>query len=196
MSKLIKTLFIMAISATVAMPIPAQTMHELWAEMPDSITVYLDSDMRRQMLDIADMGLVSPIKNKLAQQSSIDSIAADYIRVSMSASKRLEMGLIKTEDGDTCIIMLSTFIGDKISETDVSLFNCKWEKIGNACISPDLCLADSVSEASDEDDTILVTVEARLSMPDSLVLVPKVFRGNPVSYLATKKVKISSLKIK
>jgi len=196
MNKLTELLSSAVLLALCATPISAQNMRELWLDMPDSLTVYLDNNMRSQMLDIADMGVSSPTKNMLGQQSSIDSIASDYISVSMSASKRVEMGLIRQENGDTCIIMLSTFIGDKVSETTVSLFNRKWEKIGNACLSPDLCLVDSLTEHTDEDDPILITVEAKLSMPDSLMLSPKVFRGRPVSYLVPKKVKIGTLRLK
>ena len=105
-----KYLFIIAtLLATPLISINAQSLRDLWIQMPDSIVAYLDMNMRTEMADFYQMKMKSSSKNMLEGSSTIDSLTSDYAHVQLNSNTTLQIKKLPTEF--SFVICLNNSIG-------------------------------------------------------------------------------------
>lgn len=175
-------------------PTEARNMRELWIGMPDSLTIYLDEDIRTKMADIALIDKSMATENRFNGLSYIDSISDAYLSVIMSEAHRLEMKTLVSPKGDSCIVMLSTYNGDMLYETEASVYDLNWNKIGTCLLSTDLFQADSISGT--DDNHVASSVAAKFDGDDSLLLDIYTFPKGTNEQIAQRKIKIFDLTFK
>lgn len=193
MGKTAKRVLIFACIIINMTSVQGRSIQELWIDMPDSIAHYLNKDMRKKMIDVAMIGANKTVENLFEEPSSIDSIADGYLSVSMSASLKLELKTTINEKGDSCIVMLSTFCGDKLRETTINVYDFKWNRLFTHNLSPNLCLDESSDNVADDDNPILVSIAATFDGDDGLMLVPYYFHNSQKVKYKQRNIKLSDI---
>jgi len=173
----------------------ARDIRDLWIEMPDSLTAYLDKDMRRKMADLALLDASLSTENSMKGLSRIDSISANYLSARMSDARRIEMAIATRPLGDSCIVVLSTCAAGDMSETDVSLYDFAWNLLGSCSLSPELCIKEDVADTA-ESGLLMATVAARFCDAYTVELIPSTFPKKESEKFTQKKVKIYDLPFK
>ncbi|MBQ8047439.1 MAG: DUF3256 family protein [Prevotella sp.] len=112
-----------------SLQVSSQTLRELWMSMPSDVLVYLDNSQRKELLDYYDMGVKAEVKTLLGEEAVLDTLTANYLSLTASASSRMQMRLLPAEDGDTLICMVRTFHAPA-AESDVFLYTKSWSLIG------------------------------------------------------------------
>lgn len=178
--------------ALTIIPIEARDIRDVWINMPDSLSAYLSKEIRIKMIDLAAMDTSVYTENRFKGLSRIDSIADNYLSAKMSDAHRLEMITTVSPKGDSCIVVLSTYMAHNMQETDVLLYDMDWHQKGKCQLTPELCQNSAVEPSTDE-QTIVVTVSARFDGMDSLTLLPSIFPKKTGLSFTQNKVKISNL---
>lgn len=123
-----KYLFIIAtLLATPLISINAQSLRDLWIQMPDSIVAYLDMNIRTEMADFYQMKMKSSSKNMLEGSSAIDSLTSDYAHVQLNSNTTLQIKKLPTESSFV-ICLIKTFAAPE-PESEISFFNSSWKPI-------------------------------------------------------------------
>ena len=144
--------------------INAQSMRDLWLNMPDSIIGYMDKNSRTESLDYFNLKVKSNINNMLGETSSIDTITNDFLSATLSSAMNMTMKKLPISGKDSIICMVNTYSTSNEKESSISFFNSKWEPIKIGFTIP-----------RDSDKNIILQQE--ISSPDILMiqLQPTVF---------------------
>ena len=115
----------------------AQSMKNLFLNMPDSLVSYLDKNKRQEMVDYAEIHHSTGVANLLGGNSVIDSLSNDYLKASLTASTDLEMLVFPVKD-DSIICVVKTYkVNDGVSldstssyikESRVELYSHDWNR--------------------------------------------------------------------
>lgn len=121
----------------------AQDMKALWTNMPDDMTPYLNKAQRKEMAEFVELGVKGDTGNTLGGTSVLDTITADYLHVTLSEAKTVEMKLLKTESDSVLCMVTSLMVPEKKSQID--FYDMNWQKLDadkyiEAPYSIDLCL--------------------------------------------------------
>lgn len=108
--------------------VSACSMRDFWLHMPDTITPYLDLKLRSELVDYSRMGVQAVVKNKYGELTLIDTFINDFMQLKLSSSSTLQIKRLPSNLGDSLFCVIKTF-GDDVKESDVALFNEKWEKV-------------------------------------------------------------------
>lgn len=190
--KKMRYIIIAMLLALTIIPIEARDIRDVWIDMPDSLSAYLNKDMRKKMINLAAMDTSVYTENMFKGLSRIDSIADNYLSAKMSDSHRLEMITTINPKGDSCIVVLSTYTANNMQETSVLLYDMDWNQTKKCQLSPELCKI-SAEESAPDDKTIVVTVSARFDGRDTLTLTPSIFSKKEGLNFTQNKVKIVDL---
>lgn len=107
----------------------AQKINDLWLSMPDSMMPSVSRESRKEMLNHALLGFGRTVKNKFEEPVRIDSMATDFIRVTLSASEQWQLLLLPGESQEPVVCQVKTFYGPA-AESSITLYNKVWEKVG------------------------------------------------------------------
>lgn len=100
----------------------AQSMKNLFLNMPDSLVSYLDKNKRQEMVDYAEIHHTTGVANLLGGNSVIDSLSNDYLKASLTASTDLEMLVFPVKD-DSIICVVKTYkVNDGVSLDSTSSY--------------------------------------------------------------------------
>lgn len=105
-------------------------MREAWLSMPDSLCLYLNKNLRTELVDFVDMGVKAEVKNLMNSVSVMDTLTTDYTRVSLSEALTIELKLLPKVDADTVICLVKTYNGPA-KESLVSFYDSAWNTIAN-----------------------------------------------------------------
>jgi len=129
MQSLLKHAIIALALAAVPLAGRAQsTMRQLWAEMPDTLLPYLNRNLRQECLDFVDMGVKADVDNLVGGKTVMDTLTADYTRVTLSSAAELEMRLLPTGD-TTRIVCVVKILRAPEPESSVAFFNTAWQRL-------------------------------------------------------------------
>lgn len=103
----------------------AKSMKDLLVSMPDSLMPYLDRNLRQELPELQEMGVKAEVKNKLGENSVMDTLTADFVQVRMSRAATLQMKKLPAEQGDSVLCVVKTFAGPE-KESQVMLFDQDW----------------------------------------------------------------------
>lgn len=124
MKKLIVLVVVIALSAQVS----AKSLRDLWLCMPDSLMPVLDKNLRLEFVDLKDMGVKMDVRNLLGEDCSMDTLAADYMLLTVSKSSSCEMLLLPRSDGDSLLCVVRTFLGHE-KESEVRFYDQQWREV-------------------------------------------------------------------
>ena len=72
----------------------------MWLSQPDSIIPYLTEQTRKQLVDSTAKGEMQEVTNLFSEDTKLTALTADYLSVNLSASSKLTMKLLPTEDNN------------------------------------------------------------------------------------------------
>lgn len=102
--------------------VSAQSLREVWVEMPDSILPYLSKSQRTELADYVDMKADPAVLNSFGDSVRIERMTNNYLLVKANEVTRLEIKLL---DNNT-IALVQTWMAP-VAESKLSLFNLQWQ---------------------------------------------------------------------
>lgn len=108
----------------------AQTARDLWLSMPDSLVSLLTAAQRADMVDADNLRLGVKTTNQLGGQSEVDTLTANCLSATLTASSTLQLGVLPRTDGDTLVCLVRTYKGPQ-SESTVTFYTASWQTAGS-----------------------------------------------------------------
>ena len=113
-----------------AMNMSAQTMRQVWMDMPDEMVVYLNRSNRTELADYVEMKVDAAIGNKLGDTTRVERLTPDYIRVKLNDAHRLEMKLVSRDDGSKMVCVVNTFFGPA-ADSQIAFYDTEWHLLSD-----------------------------------------------------------------
>ena len=123
-----KKIFVLIVMACAFVHASAQSMRQIWMDMPDEIAPYLNRSNRTELADYVEMKVDAAIRNKLGDTTRVEMLTADYLRVALNASSRMEMKLLKQSDGTPLICVIRTFLGSA-ADSRMAFYDIQWQPV-------------------------------------------------------------------
>lgn len=150
--------------------VSAQSLREVWIEMPDSVLPYLSKSQRTELVDYVDMKADPAVLNAFGDSVRIERMTNNYLLVKASKVTRLEIKLL---DNNT-LALVQTWKAP-VAESKLSLFNLQWQpKEAVVVYNENIVKSDSMSEEEFADLKSLMYPrmrEYRLSAENNSLLV-------------------------
>ena len=150
--------------------VSAQSLREVWIEMPDSVLPYLSKSQRTELVDYVDMKADPAVLNAFGDSVRIERMTNNYLLVKTSKVTRLEIKLL---DNNT-LALVQTWKAP-VAESKLSLFNLQWQpKEAVVVYNENIVKPDSMSEEDFADLKSLLYPrmrEYRLSAENNLLSV-------------------------
>ena len=122
--------------------VSAQSLREVWIEMPDSVLPYLSKSQRTELVDYVDMKADPAVLNAFGDSVRIERMTNNYLLVKASKVTRLEIKLL---DNNT-LALVQTWKAP-VAESKLSLFNLQWQpKEAVVVYNENIVKSDSMSE--------------------------------------------------
>lgn len=122
--------------------VSAQSLREVWIEMPDSVLPYLSKSQRIELADYVDMKADPAVLNAFGDSVRIERMTNNYLLVKTSKVARLEIKLL---DNNT-LALVQTWKAP-VAESKLSLFNLQWQpKEAVVVYNENIVKSDSMSE--------------------------------------------------
>lgn len=112
----------------------AQNMREVFLAMPDSLQALLSRNNRMDMVDFLDNQMEAKITNRLEGQSVMDTLTADYLRITLTATSKLEMKLIQKGD-DKQVVVIHTSAGP-VKDSAMKCYTSDWKETEPLVVLP------------------------------------------------------------
>lgn len=106
----------------------AQSMRNTFADMPDSILEIMTKINRLDCIDFIENNRTAKVRNRFDGYSILDTLTADYLRLQLTATCRVEMKLLPLTDTLCCICLSRTYAGP-IEETVLNFYSSDWTPI-------------------------------------------------------------------
>lgn len=129
----IKRILLLVLIALGTTSIEAQTMRQIWIDMPDEMVPYLNQSNRTELADYVDMKVDAAIRNKLEDTTRIERLTPEYIRVKLNASHRLEMRLLQKADGSKVLCVVNTWLGPA-ADSRLSFYDTDWHQLADISV--------------------------------------------------------------
>ena len=92
-----KLLFIIILLCGAVSQMRSQEMRTIFLEAPDSVLPLLSKSYRADMVDYVDAGMTARVTNSLDGSSTLEELAADYMRLAVTASSTMQLKLLQTQ---------------------------------------------------------------------------------------------------
>ncbi len=102
--------------------VSAQSLREVWIEMPDSVLPYLSKSQRTELADYVDMKADPAVLNAFGDSVRIERMTNNYLLVKASKVTRLEIKLLDNNN----LALVQTWKAP-VAESKLSLFNLQWQ---------------------------------------------------------------------
>lgn len=111
----------------------AQTMRDVFSQMPDSLLPYLSHNNILDLIDFIESGMNSEITNSFDEQTKLLTLTADYLRLQQSGTSYIEMKLLPATESlpdstSTIVCVVSTF-GEHPKASTVKFYTSRWYPI-------------------------------------------------------------------
>lgn len=128
--------------------VSAQSMRDIWINMPDKLLPYLNKSLRTELADYVAIKANPSIQNLLGDTTSIEKLTDDYLKVNLNEGTTLQ---VKKLDNNTIAVVKSW--NNASSDSDLKLYSIDWStrKENNADVAleiekPDTMLASTYSD--------------------------------------------------
>lgn len=131
--------------------VSAQSLREVWIEMPDSILPYLSKSQRTELADYVEMKAEPAVLSTFGDSVRIERMTNNYLLLKANEATRLEIKLL---DNNT-LALVQTWMAPA-AESKLRLFNLQWQpKEAVVAYKANIVKPDSMS---DEDFSDLKTL--------------------------------------
>ena len=117
-----KKILIIICFLTCWLGISAQSLREVWIEMPDSILPYLSKSQRTELADYVEMKAEPAVLSTFGDSVRIERMTNNYLLLRANEATRLEIKLL---DNNT-LALVQTWMAPA-AESKLSLFNLQWQ---------------------------------------------------------------------
>ena len=100
----------------------AQSLREVWIEMPDSVLPYLSKSQRTELADYVEMKADPAVLNTFGDSVRIERMTKNYLLLRASNVSFLEIKLLD----DNTLALVQTWKAPA-AESKLSLFNLQWQ---------------------------------------------------------------------
>lgn len=146
-----KKILIIICFLTCCLGVSAQSLREVWIEMPDSILPYLSKSQRTELADYVEMKAEPAVLSTFGDSVRIERMTNNYLLLKANEATRLEIKLL---DNNT-LALVQTWMAPA-AESKLSLFNLQWQpKEAVVAYKANIVKPDSMS---DEDFSDLKTL--------------------------------------
>lgn len=146
-----KKILIIICFLTCWLGVSAQSLREVWIEMPDSILPYLSKSQRTELADYVEMKAEPAVLSTFGDSVRIERMTNNYLLLKANEATRLEIKLL---DNNT-LALVQTWMAPA-AESKLSLFNLQWQpKEAVVAYKVNIVKPDSMS---DEDFSDLKTL--------------------------------------
>ena len=146
-----KKILIIICFLTCWLGVSAQSLREVWIEMPDSILPYLSKSQRTELADYVEMKAEPAVLSTFGDSVRIERMTNNYLLLRANEATRLEIKLL---DNNT-LALVQTWMAPA-AESKLSLFNLQWQpKEAVVAYKANIVKPDSMS---DEDFSDLKTL--------------------------------------
>jgi hypothetical protein len=109
-------------------------MAELFRQMPDSLTPYLSTNSRLDLVDFMEAGMKSEVANLLDGKTQMTALTPDSLSISMSGVMRLDMKCYtdpQAADGSNVRIRVTHtyLLDDHLSDVITEVYSADWQKL-------------------------------------------------------------------
>lgn len=115
-------------------------IRELWIHMPDTMTAYIDSLTKREMINFYDNNVGFASANFFGSNTWIDTISNGYMSVNMSETMTMQIRVLTKTDSTQMICMVRTYSpNDAVTdgaennaadgESDITFFTDNWQAL-------------------------------------------------------------------
>lgn len=173
-----KKVFTISLLLLIAMSIEAQSLRDIWINMPDTIVPYLNESKRTQLVDNIETGNRSVIDNLLTDSTEITMISANYLSVSLNSSVVMEIKLLENRDGGMTVCVVTTYKAPS-AESTIAFYDMQWQRMPSSLMRPVVAAslmkcADGMSEEEFEEVSLLLDpklIELHLSESDNTLTI-------------------------
>ena len=102
--------------------VSAQSLREVWIEMPDSILPYLSKSQRTELADYVEMKAEPAVLSTFGDSVRIERMTNNYLLLKANEATRLEIKLL---DNNT-LALVQTWMAPA-AESKLSFFNLQWQ---------------------------------------------------------------------
>ena len=102
---------------------------DVFMAIPDSLLPLLTERTRHHLVDFYQSHIEAKMRNRLGEYVRLDTLAADYLHLTLSASSEVAMKLLSTQT-DTLVCMIQT-VNASVTDSRVKFFTKKWQSVGN-----------------------------------------------------------------
>lgn len=148
-------------------------IRDVFKQMPDSLVGYLSENNRLDMIDFIDSRMPAEVENALGGTSRLDTLTADYLKLTLTPASVVEMRLLPYTMGGSStagtLLCVVTTYGDSIRESEVRFYTTGWKSVADIDnpLSPDnvrrYAVSDSLVAGMGLDAVEDVAAEASLS---------------------------------
>lgn len=110
-------------------PCHAQSMKDLFKEMPDSLCPLLTHNDRLDFIDYLASSMKAEVKNRLGGKSEMTAITDNYVHIHMTQSSEQEYKLLPYKDGNVICEVRRICINDSVSNSTLHFYSTKWERL-------------------------------------------------------------------
>jgi hypothetical protein len=112
----------------------AQTLKDVFKQMPDSLMPYLSANNRLDFIDFMDSNMKAEVTNLTGGTSEMTALTDDSLSIRMSDALRVDMLLLNLDEPvDTIrqvIVFVETFLSDSIyGESVCKTFSLDWQPV-------------------------------------------------------------------
>ena len=112
----------------------AQTLKDVFKQMPDSLMPYLSANNRLDFIDFMDSNMKAEVTNQTGGTSEMTALTDDSLSIRMSDALRVDMLLFDLDEPvDTIrqvIVFVETFLSDSIYGESVNkTFSLDWQPV-------------------------------------------------------------------
>lgn len=108
--------------------VQAQTLRELFINMPDSICLLLTKNDRADFADFLDSKMRAQVKNKFGKQSEMKALTEDYLLLETTSASNLQMKLLPVNDSVDVIFVVETYKGPA-NDSHLTVYSTSWKEL-------------------------------------------------------------------
>ena len=129
-----KKVILILLTGLVQLAAQAQDMREVFIDMPDSLQALLTRNNRMDMLDFLDSKMEAKVTNRLEGETVMDTLTADYLKITLTRNTVLEMKLI--ERGEEKVIAVLHTTAGPVKDSFLQFYTADWKEAENLMEMP------------------------------------------------------------
>ena len=142
-----KLLFIIILLCGAVSQMRSQEMRTIFLEAPDSVLPLLSKSYRADMVDYVDAGMTARVTNSLDGSSTLEELAADYMRLAVTASSTMQLKLLPLL-GDTVICMVKS-VKAEAADSRIYFYDKEWNMLDGRALFVYPSINDFFASAAD-----------------------------------------------